>query len=85
MSPTFVTILQLIGFATGTVLLGLYRQWKTNRPHIPMELRDGVWVPDGKLKRWERRAKWSLWIGVVVLVALGFSWLYILIDLASAH
>jgi len=72
MSPTFSTFVQLLGFAIGTYLLGRYRLWRANRRDIPMELQNGVWVPDAKLKRWERRAKLSFAAGLVIMFVLAY-------------
>ena len=72
MSSTLSIILNAVGWSLGLFLLARYRFWKANRREIPMELQNGVWVPDGKLKRWERRAKWSLWIGLAICFVLAY-------------
>lgn len=58
---TLSIILNVVGLSFGMFLAARYRLWKTSRREIPMEEQNGIWVPDGKLKRWERRVFW-IWI-----------------------
>lgn len=71
MSQSTINIfLNVLGLSIGTFLLARYRLWKANRREIPMELQKGVWVPDGKLKRWERRVAWTWGLGTLLLLIL---------------
>lgn len=67
MSQSTITIFcMVLGQAIGFGTLAWYRNWRDNRREIPLELQNGVWVPDGKLKRWERRAR----VGILTWCAL---------------
>lgn len=51
------------GFAGARALLDEYRMWKTRRTEIPLDwnAKAGVYEPDLKLRKWERRAKIAFW------------------------
>lgn len=67
------TAATLVGFSFGTYLLARYRLWKAGRREIPMELnpRTGVYEPDAKLKRLERRVAW-IWGGGTLLLLITY-------------
>ena len=71
---TLSVIINAVGVATGGFLFTRYKLWKLNRREIPMELQNGAWVPDGKLLRWERRAKWAA-IGLFATLLLVGGWM----------
>lgn len=69
---TLSIVINALSVSIGMFLVSRYRLWKMDRREIPMEQQNGVWVADGKLKRWERRAKWGFWTGFAFLFVLGY-------------
>ena len=60
--------LLLVGFLHGgySELLDKYRNWKASRTSIPMmRTKDGVYIADGRLKRFER------WFKIAVVTFAG--------------
>ena len=65
-------ILNAFGVALGMFLFARYQLWKASRPIIHAEERNGVYVPDGRLLRWERRIKWGFILMVAALFPLAY-------------
>lgn len=63
------------GVGIGREAIHQYREWKFNRPEVPMDWCEKTqsFVPDLKLKRYERWATWTFFIVIAIHVVLGYN------------
>lgn len=75
MDANWQIFLAALGGGAARAALYEYRDWKARRREIPLDLnpRTGVYEPDLKLKKWERRARIGFWALVFGHIALGYA------------
>lgn len=74
-ASTLTIILNSLGVTLGMFLVGWYRVRKAARTEIPLDWnpKTGVYEPDLRRRRWERRAKAGLIAAIAFVFVAGYA------------